>query len=571
GETLTTGTKIFVKLLKHNMDRTLTALGFDADFDDGTTQTFTYDSQAIEVTMKAAAVNFTAKSEAYERDIDIVDDDHSAVSTYALNNGTYTPKTTAVYGDTVYVKVDIADSDYALKSLVLTYNTATYPSRAMSVEIYGKDHLSGPTNGYYSFVMPDIADEENLTLTCVTKNVSTYRGADFVGTYQGVSLFNSAALSSVNVFSPQIKTVIDGSGELITGIGSSSASLLNIVSASDGFACTSTTSNAGFAYDDKVIYTSNSTFSMAQNVPGNNGYAYLKVAPGTLESDYAVHAELFSSNGHTYQVYQFLYQGNAYSGIFVDSLGTYHLGVTFEMITGTNVNDANATYHIKENGVEIAYVDIKDSAGGQENRVIRDAYFGAYNCTDTEEWRVLVLDGLGHATYGDKTLSYTVDANGQVTATHLNVTLVANLDTTAMTYEIVSYEEIDNVLYGKKFTAVITDDRDPEWISTYYFHLNFKELANYEPRITTAASGGALMWPYSEAKVTELYPDCIYSYEGSTVTCAFFQRDTNAPITMILAMNDAGNPTKLTVTSMSATFDRTGCYPIVVGTEFNLA
>ena len=374
----------------------------------------------------------------HEAVADLSKAEHFTLSFFRKNEaGEYVPTSGFLAYEACYVKVEIADpelaEDYILTDLKITYKYYTGSPSSMDTEsrsiiskaaydAYGINGLN--EDGYYDFKllystgmhMVSSGDDAKVTVSATEKCVSTYKGESFVGRYLGVE---SYGVRNTNSFNSSYSPTIDGAGEF--KLAGTTYKIFNVDRDAGMFDvgyATAESANGKMAFNDKLIIAHYNIAADIVKLNAADVMMAIKPQEGDADDLYSVAAESFKIDGHQYIVAEFLRDGASYANVFVDAATQEYFidGVEFDMISGTKITDAMASYSVKVNGVTKLSVG-STSTGGPENRILLDGLQGDWTVGD----KVLSLDGISAATYDGNAYDYTVE-NGKVVAKRTEIT-----------------------------------------------------------------------------------------------------------------------------------------------------
>jgi len=441
GDSVKYGSTITVGLRSYSTDRLTVPSGFKLIYN-GETHTISKENDKTEYTFSMPEYDVTIEeiSSPYQRDITLNNSTNLSLTLFKKENGNYVETKTGIKDETLYLKVDGTTSSISVKEISMSYikysYSTTYETTTNEIIYNTNNTTSLNSDGYYEFIMPDMQHDNTLSITITEKNLSIFLNYDFIGTYKGLSLYNSDALGTITSFKNADNLVIDSSGLMVKG-SDNNVDEYQISSATTSFA-TIKEGEQGFAYTDKCIYSSSGDFSMkSQNSVGSSSDFYFKIEEGTSESDYTVYAELFVYNKVTYQVATVYYQNSLYTNCVVDSSSNYYFDLDLEFISGEHVTDDNASYYIKNNNELLYYVGIDDDGVGRNHRVILEKHGKLTLTSSNDSSKTLYLNGLGYCNYegSEEEYNYSFNSNDTLlTLTKDNWEIVLNIDLNTLSY-----------------------------------------------------------------------------------------------------------------------------------------
>lgn len=420
----------------------------------------------IEFYMPYYGITLEALSTPYYRNFNLNNSEHITLSAYTKNDaGEYVlmDENKAVLDDMIYLKAESQDANtYQVKGV-----NAKYKGQ------YGDVNVSSTlnTDGYYEIKMPEVGDTDSLSISVLEKNITLFANYPFVGSYRGFEMWTTGSYTE-SKFSSSYSLNIDSSGSVVKGTNYY-YQIANATS-SDGEGVITMTNDSGgdcgeYAYNDK-IFIGRYNFSKNSIVTNDMIIAVKKQDPNDDDSLYTVKGEYILNR--KYGIFAFYRDNQFYAGVYIDvSAGKYYISdVTFEMTSGTYINDTDAAYVIKQNGTPIASIGYNGS-GGYSNRVVYDAVKGEYHTSGSEE-ATLVLDGVGGATYNGANYAYTYSGN-TITLTQGLTTVVIEIDPSTGEYSVTSEDVYvaQDALDLRTFTGTMTMNNDPS--DTYFVSVEF--------------------------------------------------------------------------------------------------
>ncbi len=352
--------------------------------------------------------------------------------------GMYVPTTGASIYEHTFLKVETADGvaadAYALRSLTLSFKTYTYSEGSLedrSVDLLKRNTWSMGLNedGYYEFVlsvstgehMATSGDDAKVTLAAVEKDLTTYLGKSWVGSYKGVEPYSTR---NGTTFNSSYSPTVDGAGEFT--LGGTNFSVLS----DDADNKTLHIAKAGNDTEQGIAVYGNKILASYYNVQPSlfqNGHTDLFVGvrldANINEEDYGVFYDSFTIDSKQYVVVEFTYQNAFYAGAFFDCANeTYSLDAQINMLSGTNILEDGATYTITVDGSYVAGFGIAN-----RTHVALDGLQGDYAIDGSEE--TMHLNGIGHATYLNKDWLY-VPVNDEITLINYEDTDLGKVTTT---------------------------------------------------------------------------------------------------------------------------------------------
>lgn len=404
------------------------------------------DLSNIEFTMPAMNITFEVNSTDYLRDLIAVNSEHLTLSFYTTeDNITYTPVTSAVYDEYVYVKVDGLSDSINILSLEATYSS--YESINLLESEYKYDDT------YYRFKMP-LEDDEGVTITVVEKDLTKFKDAPFLGSYLGRNIYSGSSSGVTALQRDSYSVTIDGSGiftfknnivldeydpetKIMTGHDADDASDIYQI-----------------MYSEKILFTSFG-LSISSDIGYDNLFAIKKENASDDNSSYTVVYELINNRSAT--VVQYLKDGEAYAGAFIDIANDkVYLNVRFDLLNETtSITDTMAEYDIINLDTNEKIVSVSSTGtGGNNNRIFLDGLQGTY----TGDKGDLVLNGGGSATLDGTTYTYSVGENNTIVLISGATTITISLDLDSYTYTVISEQGPENEYHGYLYSGYLTDN-----------------------------------------------------------------------------------------------------------------
>ena len=404
------------------------------------------DLSNIEFTMPAMNITFEVNSTDYLRDLIAVNSEHLTLSFYTTeDNITYTPVTSAVYDEYVYVKVDGISDTINILSLEATYSS--YESINLLESEYKYDDT------YYRFKMP-LEDDEGVTITVVEKDLSKFKDAPFLGSYLGRNIYSGSSSGVAALQGDSYSATIDGSGiftfkntivldeydpetKIMTGHDADDASDIYQI-----------------MYSEKILFTSYG-LRISSDIGNDNLFAVKKENASDDNSSYTVVYELI--NNRSAAVVQYLKDGEAYAGAFIDIANDkVYLNVRFDLLNETtSITDKMAEYDIINLDTNEKIVSVSSTGtGGNNNRIFLDGLQGTY----TGDKGDLVLNGGGSATLDGTTYTYSVGENDTIVLISGATTITISLDLDSYTYTVISEQGPENEYHGHLYSGYLTDN-----------------------------------------------------------------------------------------------------------------
>ena len=495
------------------------------------------DLSNIEFTMPAMNITFEVNSTDYLRDLIAVNSEHLTLSFYTTeDNITYTPVTSAVYDEYVYVKVDGISDTINILSLEATYSS--YESINLLESEYKYDDT------YYRFKMP-LEDDEGVTITVVEKDLTKFKDAPFLGSYLGRNIYSGSSSGVAAQQGDSYSATIDGSGiftfkntivldeydpetKIMTGHDADDASDIYQI-----------------MYSEKILFTSYG-LRISSDIGNDNLFAVKKENASDDNSSYTVVYELI--NNRSAAVVQYLKDGEAYAGAFIDIANDkVYLNVRFDLLNETtSITDTMAEYDIINLDTNEKIVSVSSTgSGGNNNRIFLDGLQGTY----TGDKGDLVLNGGGSATLDGTTYTYSVGENDTIVLISGATTITISLDLDSYTYTVISEQGPENEYHGHLYSGYLTDN----YGDSTPFSIEF--VTGSTCKLTVGTSYATFIpnssWP-SDAVET-------YSIDEASgvITVNTYDQDGD-PITLTLAPNE--DKTILTVNEdISSIYQSAGC------------
>ena len=404
------------------------------------------DLSNIEFTMPAMNITFEVNSTDYLRDLIAVNSEHLTLSFYTTeDNITYTPVTSAVYDEYVYVKVDGISDSINILSLEATYSS--YESINLLESEYKYDDT------YYRFKMP-LEDDEGVTITVVEKDLTKFKDAPFLGSYLGRNIYSGSSSGVAAQQGDSYSPTIDGSGiftfkndivldeydpetKIMTGHDADDASDIYQI-----------------MYSEKILFSSYG-LRISSDIGNDNLFAVKKENASDDNSSYTVVYELI--NNRSAAVVQYLKDGEAYAGAFIDIANDkVYLNVRFDLLNETtSITDTMAEYDIINLDTNEKIVSVSSTGtGGNNNRIFLDGLQGTY----TGDKGDLVLNGGGSATLDGTTYTYSVGENSTIVLISGATTITISLDLDSYTYTVISEQGPENEYHGYLYSGYLTDN-----------------------------------------------------------------------------------------------------------------
>ncbi len=343
-----------------------------------------------------------------------------------LEDGTYVLDDEFLAGETAYVKISGVSEDYQVLSLVAGYEGASGEET--------EDLLAAGANedGYYAYEITNESD--SFFVRVAEKDMTAFVDAPFLGSYQGVNVYNNTYANNTAWYGEALAPTIDASGYFsyrggearILGYEEETGTLTVEYEGNEGIAL----------YGDNIIFSSWGLSSLT----GNDNVYMVRMEEGDDPSLYTVEYKHFGTN----QVVQAKRDGEVYATAWNDmASGVVHFGVDFVLNEGAaSILDTSETggYLIQKDGETLLEIGIKDGAF-----VTLDGYQGTYTLvggTDT-----LVLDGTGAATYlGEEGLTYQIVDETHVTLKKGGETW--DIELGEGTYTVLAHHEPANEFIG---------------------------------------------------------------------------------------------------------------------------
>lgn len=404
------------------------------------------DLSNIEFTMPAMNIAFEVNTTDYLRDLIAVNSEHLTLSFYTTeDNITYTPVTSAVYDEYVYVKVDGISDTINILSLEATYSS--YESINLLENEYKYDDT------YYRFKMP-LEDDEGVTITVVEKDLSKFKDAPFLGSYLGRNIYTGSSSGVAAQQGDSYSPTIDGSGiftfkndivldeydpetKIMTGHDADDASDIYQI-----------------MYSEKILFSSYG-LSISSDIGSDNLFAIKKENASDDNASYTVVYELINNRSAT--VVQYLKDGEAYAGAFIDIANDkVYLNVRFDLLNETtSITDKMAEYDIINLDTNEKIVSVSSTGtGGNNNRIFLDGLQGTY----TGDKGDLVLNGGGSATLDGTTYTYSVGESNTIVLISGATTITISLDLDSYTYTVISEQGPENEYHGYLYSGYLTDN-----------------------------------------------------------------------------------------------------------------
>ena len=352
---------------------------------------------------------------------------HLTPDTYRLlEDGTYVLDDEFLAGETAYVKISGVTADYQVLSLVAGYE-GTYGEDTEDLLAKGANE-----DGYYAY---EITNESDAYFVRVgEKDMTAYVGAPFLGSYQGVNVYDNTYANNTAWYGAAVAPTIDASG-IFTYRGEE-VRILSYDEETGALAIEYEGAEGVAIYRDDIIFSSWGLSSLT----GNDNVYMVRMEEGDDPSLYTVEYKHFGTN----QVVQAKRDGVVYATAWNDMAnGEVHFGVDFVLNEGaSSILDTgeNGGYLIQKDGVTLVEIGVKDG-----EFVSLDGYQGTYTLeggTDT-----LVLDGTGKATYlGEEGLTYQIVDDTHVTLKKGGETW--DIELGEGTYTVLAHHEPANEFIG---------------------------------------------------------------------------------------------------------------------------
>lgn len=404
------------------------------------------DLSNIEFTMPAMNITFEVNSTDYLRDLIAVNSEHLTLSFYTTeDNITYTPVTSAVYDEYVYVKVDGLSDSINILSLEATYSS--YESINLLENEYKYDDT------YYRFKMP-LEDDEGVTITVVEKDLTKFKDAPFLGSYLGRNIYSGSSSGVTALQGDSYSATIDGSGiftfknNIVLDEYDPETKIMTGHDADD------VSDIYQIMYSEKILFTSYG-LSISSDIGNDNLFAIKKENASDDNSSYTVVYELI--NNRSAAVVQYLKDGEAYAGAFIDIANDkVYLNVRFDLLNDTtSITDTMAEYDIINLDTNEKIVSVSSTGtGGNNNRIFLDGLQGTY----TGDKGDLVLNGGGSATLDGTTYTYSVGENNTIVLISGATTITISLDLDSYTYTVISEQGPENEYHGYLYSGYLTDN-----------------------------------------------------------------------------------------------------------------
>ncbi len=330
-------------------------------------------------------------------EIEIVDTDNVTLVPIEEYNGRYyETDPEVIYGETLLFAPAYATGYAPRKVYVEAYEYYRYYFDSTSTSTQSRKELTLNADGLYEFTL-DQRPVGPITITVSEKYETELEGAPFQGDYLGVYAYGtnrSENLTSFTYASNVLEIAADGD--------------MNVGGDARAFYDFNDITGEGYMFDpadesrvDAFIYKNGVFMTNKKSANFSDVYKYIyfqKPANAPEDASYKL-------------VYENLESGKAFIGKFYcnDQLvNTVYInndtaefipGVTFNMLSGAEITDANASYQVL-NGVKVvATVSYKGSGAANRGLVKADALYGTFK-HDLGTLGDIVADGLGGMTFG---------------------------------------------------------------------------------------------------------------------------------------------------------------------------
>lgn len=382
-----------------------------------------------------------------------VESEHFSLTLYKEDKATTIDNLVVPYSE-VYVKADPkennADGRYSIKTVAYSYknNGGTITTE----DITGT--IDDNADGLYHFRAPKF---DNLTITVTEYDTTAYADYGFLGDYLMLDLSNGGNMDKTS-FTDGYSLSVQPSGLLsMTKGGATKDCLISSADAKDGEGTAKLSSgvsvgSGSFLYDGKAIVGD----TYLEGSANTTSYVYVAVKKENANDAnilYQVKATQFKVSEITYGVVCFYRDGALYDNVLVkreNGRNSVYFGVTLEMLSGTYVSDAKASFIVKKNDTPLLKVG-SQGEGGAINRVLLSEEYGDYL---TEEGKTLHLDGMGGATYEGESFAYTL-TNNEITLTSNSRTIKGTIDASTKKFVVTSDKEASTLpeWAGYKFSG----------------------------------------------------------------------------------------------------------------------
>lgn len=308
----------------------------------------------------------------------------------------------------------------------------------------------------YFVAMPD----EAITIEVTAKERITYRGMDFVGTYSGYELMrgtNNLYAATSPTFAAELRgntayTASDSRDGSFTASGmyeysTSSKTISYVEPATDQ----GVSSAKGYGINMRWLDSDGNALFYFSNLDEDKPENVRLFFASQYDFDYACAAA--DDYGTRYLVQLSRINGNTY--YYVDTRTREVTPVVLKFETGESIAAASKAraYSATDQSTALFSYELS-SAQATPVFTFAGSEAGTYTLQGgTASSATLQLDGLGTATYGGQTGSYTV-ANNIITVTVGGQTLTFSIDTAASTYTAIASNEWDGPL---NFTATSSE------------------------------------------------------------------------------------------------------------------
>lgn len=441
---------------------------------------------------------------------------------------TYTEITQSVAREDVYVRVTGVTEDFVVSSVKGIYKTTGYTGSVYENNIT-VSKVSDDENeaNLYTFRCP-VSDD--ITVTIIEENLTTYKGQPFVGKYKFVELYRQGSKTDSLSSTAEIKSsgkIEATSGKPFTSsiISNHDAENKRLTLLKDG------SDNYFMSYEGDLGYTPYSDDKVYQQ----DAFFMVKDDGTTLTYKSNIFGQ--KEEGKTYFAVEFFTTKNNVetfkNGFFVDFTDQANpklfMNVTFEFTKGSFVSDKNAEYKVKKGETLVA--DVANC--GSSLYALRDGLQATYTGANGE----LVLDGLGTATYKGSTWSYVFDKEtSDLTLTSGGNSLTLGLTLTDKTYVEKGAVAAENDFDGKTFSNFFTSSFDDYF---YFYKVTFGKSGSVDVLITTGKTEkGTKMYPNNSNKDPDTY---VVNSDG---TISLTMHDGSKAVVLTLTPNE----TKTTLT-----------------------
>lgn len=418
------------------------------------------------VTMPSYPASFAVETVAVTRAFNITPSEHLSAFITSDKEGTVdSALTEGTYDTKYYLHVSSNDAAYSVNSVNISYTDEEGTVQSITV----KEETTG---SLYSFTCP----KGDVTITFVEKDLSMYLNHEVVGSYIGYNLFSTSTANKTSITSP---TEMKFNGDATSSGWKSGAWTI--------------VDNNHVSVSDKVFtHEGNSLFAQYGSA-NSDVYVFVK---GVKGSDVLTNDACYSKDNNTINWYANLTVNGETTTSFACINDVVYLNVTITLLEGTTINGASK-FEVSKNGKLLATVT---NAGSNKLTVEESNVTTTY----TGEKGDLVV-GNKSATFEGAEYSYTLEGT-TLTLTSPTKTYVLELDVTALTYTVTSFEEKENNVFGG-YTFEGTYD-DYYWDEYEPTQSSLKIVFNVGPEITgTLYVGG-----------TNYYFEFTATLEGNTLT-----------------------------------------------------